>query len=104
MERFDLVSVVDIVFSLKPHKAKDWFKAAPILYVRDSYYVIGGNPGNPGEHSNIIGRLDPSRRWTNAGNLEQGRRAHNAIIDNLTSPDHSCPSRDCNYAPPSGHN
>ena len=44
--------------------------------------MIGGNAGKAGnEYSNIIGRMDQDRQWTQAGTLQESRRAHNAIFD-----------------------
>ena len=70
----------ELKFLHKPYKAEDWIKVAPILFVHDSYYVIGGRHGTQA-YSNVIGRMDQGMNWTQAGTLQQARRAHNAIFD-----------------------
>ena len=43
--------------------------------------MFGGNAAEPNQRSDIIGRLNQNGQWTQAGKLQVGRRAHNAIFD-----------------------
>ena len=53
---------------------------APILYIRDAFYVFGGYATEP-VVSDIIWRLNQNGQWAQAGKLQVARRAHNAIFD-----------------------
>lgn len=54
---------------------------APVIYLSEAFYVIGGQSKGPQLHS-TIGRLDTKTlEWTEAGNLVAKRSGHNAIFD-----------------------
>ena len=54
---------------------------APIVYIDGYFYVIGGFT-DVSSHDKTIGRLDATTMiWSKAGNLVNGRHAHNAIYD-----------------------
>ena len=52
---------------------------APILYVENAFYIIGGWICDG--YSNVIARLDNDNQWSKAGVLKQARNAHGAIYD-----------------------
>ena len=60
--------------------ANQYIIRAPIVFIRDSFYAIGGYvDGNSGK---TIGRFDATRRvWSKSGELMDGREGHNAIYD-----------------------
>ena len=60
--------------------ANDYIGYAPIVFIRDSFYLIGGYVDRV--DSNTIGRFDATRRvWSKSGELISGRGSHNAIYD-----------------------
>ena len=60
--------------------AERYIAYAPIVYIRDSFYLIGGNVY--GDDSKTIGRFDATRRvWSNSGELINKRSGNNAIYD-----------------------
>ena len=61
-----------------PDKASS-LSYAPIIYLSDAFYVIGGWSGRK---ESTIGRFDlTTRQWTKSGDLVSGRRGHNVIYD-----------------------
>ena len=57
-----------------------FFGYAPIVFIGDSFYVIGGWVDD--EQSKTIGRFDATRRvWSKSGELIVQRGGHNAIYD-----------------------
>ena len=66
-----------------PCKARDNIYNAPIVFVGESFYLIGGAVDNYYVQStNTIGRFNTqTRKWTQAGQLISKRFAHGAIFD-----------------------
>ena len=69
-------------------KANDGIYFAPIVFVDDSFFVIGGvsyeitSDNVYRSESNIIGRLNAqTRKWSRAGQLVSARYGHGAIFD-----------------------
>ena len=52
---------------------------ASVISVQNAFYVIGGKTDSIS--SNIIGRMDPNRQWSQAGELVKARHGHNVIYD-----------------------
>ena len=69
---------------MEPTKANEYLSNAPILYVYDAFYVIGGRTkvGDAPGVIDEIGRIDPKvGLWSLVGNLQQARKSHNVIFD-----------------------
>ena len=61
-------------------KATRFIYGAPIIFVNDGYYVIGGRIDN--RDSDVIGRLSATTKvWSLVGKLVTQRRQHNVIFD-----------------------
>ena len=61
-------------------EANNFIFNAPIIFLDEAFYVIGGLADAFG--TNIIGRLDASSKvWSNSGQLVTRRTGHNAIYD-----------------------
>ena len=68
----------------KPTKANKYFGLAPVIYLYDAFYVIGGRTeiGSKTGYLDSIGRMEPViGMWSLVGNLQQARYCHNAIYD-----------------------
>ena len=69
---------------MKPIKANEYFSKAPIIYIYNAFYVLGGRTkiGDTPGAIDQIGRFDPKvGLWSLAGNLQHARKGHNAIFD-----------------------
>ena len=53
---------------------------APIVFIREAFYVFGGRT-DKSHFDNQIGKLDANSVWSKVGDLQTGRRGHNAIFD-----------------------
>ena len=61
-------------------KVNSYIRRAPIVYVIDAFYVVGGYTDISYDDS-TIGKLDSNSNWSKAGELSTGRRGHAAIYD-----------------------
>ena len=59
-------------------KVDRYISDAPIVFIRDAFYVFGGWTGS---HDKQIGKLDANSVWSKVGDLNIGRRVHNVIFD-----------------------
>ena len=63
-----------------PCKANEWIYYPTIIFIEDSFYVIGGYID--GMFSDTIGRLNAqTRKWSRAGQLITRRDQHGTIFD-----------------------
>ena len=70
---------ISLFSSFIPIKASSHIYQAPIVFIDDAFYVIGGYGAT---NQKVIGKLDAtSMVWSQAGELVTGRYAHNAIFD-----------------------
>ena len=53
---------------------------APIVYIRDAFYVFGGCTDITCSDT-TIGKLNAELVWGKVGDLNEGRRTHNVIFD-----------------------
>ena len=53
---------------------------APIVFIRDAFYVFGGHTDKSSTDTQI-GKLDANSVWSKVGDLQTGRSGHNAIFD-----------------------
>ena len=84
---------------IHPSKVDKFIYRAPIVYAKDSFYVLGmvlrfiisnniktlkplkGGFTDVASGDKTIGRLDSKSTWSKAGELVSGRHSHNAIFD-----------------------
>ena len=73
---------------IKPLKAKNRIGHAPIIYVQEAFYLIGGQEGGNGatqEPIKTIAKLNLNSKakpkWKKVGELQSARDFHNAIFD-----------------------
>ena len=52
---------------------------APIIHIRNSFYVIGGNTAVDSQSKTIARFSMVTQRWSQAGSLNNGRHGHGAI-------------------------
>ena len=63
-----------------PSKVNEFIITAPIIFVRDAFYVFGGTT-DISSYDTTIGKLDADLIWTKVGDLSKGRLGHNVIFD-----------------------
>ena len=63
-----------------PSKVDEYVSYAPIIFVRDAFYVFGGDT-DISDSDTIIAKLDADLTWTKVGELNKGRHGHNVIFD-----------------------
>ena len=61
-------------------KVNKYIYRAPIIFISDSFYVVGGF-SDISMFDSTIGKLDGSLNWSKAGELLTGRRSHNIIYN-----------------------
>ena len=67
------------MFVVNPTKVDEYIFWAPVVYIGDSFYVVGGRAD--GGYITTIGKLDANSRWSKAGDLSTARSGHGAIFD-----------------------
>ena len=63
-----------------PTKVDDYIFLAPMVFVEDSFYVVGGWTGSD-NFDDTIGKLDAFSNWSKVGELRMGRHGHSVIFD-----------------------
>ena len=65
---------------INPSKVDRWIFQASLVYIREAFYVFGGNT-DINENDTTIGKLNADLLWSKVGDLNKGRFGHNVIFD-----------------------